>query len=142
MDFDRSKIAHITNPEYGYALVNGCQGIFLDEIFWSHEDALARFDELKRADYGEDEQIVPVEVRMIVPSEQSAVRVDHSVSAEDIREAVRQIRVESYAPKAHAREDELYLDVLKAIASGAQNPAELAAEALKTQEIHFDRWYE
>ncbi len=42
---------------------------------------------------------------------------------------------------AHGEEDALHEDVLKAIAAGALNPAELAAEALKTLEIEFSRWY-
>ena len=42
--------------------------------------------------------------------------------------------------RAHSAEDGLREDVLKAIAEGAENPAELAAEALKTSEIAFARW--
>jgi hypothetical protein len=42
---------------------------------------------------------------------------------------------------AHAREDELHQSVLRAIASGAENAAELAAEALKTLELDFERWF-
>jgi 3-isopropylmalate dehydratase small subunit len=44
--------------------------------------------------------------------------------------------------RAHALEDELYRDVLIAIANGAGNSRELATEALKTAEIDFTRWCE
>lgn len=40
----------------------------------------------------------------------------------------------------HAREDDLHHDVLRAIAAGCDNPAELAAAALKSLEIKFSRW--
>ncbi len=43
--------------------------------------------------------------------------------------------------RAHEAEDTLWRDVLKAIVGGASNAAELAAEALKSQEITFNRWY-
>ncbi len=42
---------------------------------------------------------------------------------------------------AHRLEDKLHQHVLRAIAAGAPNPAELAAEALKTLAIDFSRWY-
>jgi hypothetical protein len=43
--------------------------------------------------------------------------------------------------RAHAREDELYRDVLSAIAEGrCGDPAECARLALTTQEINFNRW--
>ena len=42
--------------------------------------------------------------------------------------------------RAHSAEDALYRDVLQAIADGATNAAELAAEALKTRELDFSRW--
>lgn len=41
---------------------------------------------------------------------------------------------------AHSREDELRDDVLKAIAEGASNAAELAGAALSTRDIEFARW--
>lgn len=43
---------------------------------------------------------------------------------------------------AHADEDELYQAVLSAIATGAcDDPAGCAAEALKTKDLDFARWY-
>ncbi len=42
--------------------------------------------------------------------------------------------------ESHLAEDALHRDVLKAIAEGCPNPAELAAEALKTVELKFERW--
>lgn len=41
--------------------------------------------------------------------------------------------------RAHANEDALHLKVLRAIANGAPNAAELAAEAIKTEAIDFAR---
>jgi hypothetical protein len=41
---------------------------------------------------------------------------------------------------AHSMEDDLYADVLRAIANGAENAAELAREALRTGDIDFARW--
>lgn len=54
-------------------------------------------------------------------------------------EVIRQIALDDET--AHGMEDELYIDVLGAIANGADNPEKLAAEALKTLEIEFSRWY-
>jgi hypothetical protein len=43
---------------------------------------------------------------------------------------------------AHASEDKLWVDVLRAIAAGdADNPQSLAKEALQTEAIKFDRWF-
>lgn len=42
---------------------------------------------------------------------------------------------------AHGEEDALREDVLKAIAAGATNAAELAEEALKSSDLDFTRWY-
>lgn len=43
--------------------------------------------------------------------------------------------------RQHVLEDSLYEDILKAIAEGAPNAAELAAAALKTKSMDFGRWY-
>ncbi|MFJ9558320.1 hypothetical protein ACIRPH_31320 [Nocardiopsis sp. NPDC101807] len=40
---------------------------------------------------------------------------------------------------AHSAEDDLYADVLQAIADGADSPAELARVALGTKSINFNR---
>lgn len=43
----------------------------------------------------------------------------------------------------HMKEDELHQDVLRAIADGASDAAELAREALKSLDLkNFPRWYE
>lgn len=41
---------------------------------------------------------------------------------------------------AHSAEDDLHRAVLAAIADGAENPAALAAAALKTVGLDFARW--
>ncbi|WP_353854764.1 hypothetical protein [Bacillus sp. Bos-x628] len=64
------------------------------------------------------------------------------MTVDDVRERVDDIRHEADNDEgAHSMEDDLYIDVLEAIANGADNPEKLAAEALKTKEIEFYRWY-
>ena len=41
---------------------------------------------------------------------------------------------------AHSAEDELWHDVLMAIANGDDEPQKLAAEALHTRDFDFHRW--
>ncbi len=41
---------------------------------------------------------------------------------------------------AHGEEDNLWKQVLEAIANGAEEAPRLAAEALKTRNINFRRW--
>lgn len=41
---------------------------------------------------------------------------------------------------AHAKEDELHQEVLKAIAECAENAADLARAALLTKDLDFARW--
>jgi hypothetical protein len=63
--FDREKISHVTNPAHGYALVNGCQGIFVDSVCWDYEQALKQWVENGGFKDGDDEQIVRVAVSII-----------------------------------------------------------------------------
>ena len=42
---------------------------------------------------------------------------------------------------SHSLEDNLYKEVLEAIAKGPENPSELAKEVLKVSELNFTRWY-
>lgn len=64
------------------------------------------------------------------------------MTVDDVRERVENIRQAAFDDEAaHGMEDELYAEVLKAIANGADNPEKLAAEALKTEKIEFSRWY-
>lgn len=60
---------------------------------------------------------------------------------DQVRDRVRHIDALSRDDEgAHAEEDTLHQNVLQAIADGADNPAALAEEALKTQNIDFARW--
>lgn len=52
--------------------------------------------------------------------------------------AIRELRHDD--ERAHSEEIWLRHDVLRAIANGADNPAQLAVEALKTSDIDFSRW--
>lgn len=64
------------------------------------------------------------------------------MTIDDVQKRVEGIRYEADDDAtAHSMEDDLYIDVLEAIASGADSPEKLAAEALKAQEIEFYRWY-
>ena len=58
-------------------------------------------------------------------------------------ERVRQIATEDVRDNelAHKVTDRLWRNVLRSIARGESNAAELAREALKTEEIAFTRWY-
>ena len=42
---------------------------------------------------------------------------------------------------AHGEEDDLWKDVLFAIANGQEDPQELAKAAIQTITIEFERWY-
>ncbi len=59
----------------------------------------------------------------------------------EIQEKIDQITKESGDDEtAHALEDALHQDVLRAIASGDDYPSELARKALTTLELEFARW--
>lgn len=63
-------------------------------------------------------------------------------TAEEIRLRLMEIIQRRSEPDvAHGLEDDLHQDTLKAIAAGAPNARELAAEALKSMEIEFPRWF-
>lgn len=61
---------------------------------------------------------------------------------DDVRAAVEEIRAGADdAEGAHSAEDELWEEVLRAIAADAcPDPKAWATEALKTKEIDFPRW--
>ena len=61
----------------------------------------------------------------------------------DVHAAVDNIRsLRSDDESAHVAQDNLYRDVLTSIARGsAEDPAAMAAEALKVEDIEFSRWY-
>ncbi len=64
------------------------------------------------------------------------------MTKEEVMKVVEEIRSGMHDNEmAHIYEDKLYLDVLTAIAGGATNAAELASEALRTQELAFERWH-
>ncbi len=44
--------------------------------------------------------------------------------------------------QAHGLEDDLFLDVLKAIANGADDPRALAAAAIQSADLDINRWFE
>lgn len=59
-----------------------------------------------------------------------------------VRNQVKEIRrISGDDEMAHAMEDNLYANLLTSISQGAcEDPAVCAAEALKTQDINFQRW--
>lgn len=64
------------------------------------------------------------------------------ISIEDVRQRVADIDDSSDDGEiAHRKEDRLFCDVLKAIADGAPEPAELARAALESRNLDFDRYY-
>jgi hypothetical protein len=62
------------------------------------------------------------------------------MTVEDVRQFVEAIGIGSDDEASHSTEDLMYRAVLRAIANGAENPAELAAEALKASHIQYERW--
>jgi len=66
------------------------------------------------------------------------------VTVNEVRTRVEVIRAAAESEDdevAHSKQDDLYVAVLRAISSRATNdPARLAHEALKVQEIRFARW--
>ncbi len=64
------------------------------------------------------------------------------ISVDEIRQRVLDIDDRSDdSEAAHRAEDRLYRDVLRAVAAGAPNAAELAKAALEANELLFDRHY-
>jgi hypothetical protein len=63
------------------------------------------------------------------------------MTIEEVRAEVRHIAAAAGDPEAaHSNEDALWANVLRAIAAGVDDAADLAAEALKTEDIRFPRW--
>lgn len=65
------------------------------------------------------------------------------MTVHEVRERVAEIAaIARDDERAHVMEDELHQAVLRAIADGtAEDPQALAAEAIRTAEIEFSRWY-
>lgn len=63
------------------------------------------------------------------------------MTKQEVIERVKQIEAIRHDDEvAHSMEDDLYRDVLRAIAGGEIDGHELAAEALKVEKIKFARW--
>lgn len=62
---------------------------------------------------------------------------DVEARVQNVRETIAGADAES----AHCEEDQIYRDVLAAIAAGQRGAKELAAAALKASEIEYERWY-
>lgn len=64
------------------------------------------------------------------------------MNVEDIRLRIKEIdEIADLVERAHAAEDLLHRDVLRAIANGAADPVELAHAALVTEHLGLDRYY-
>lgn len=64
------------------------------------------------------------------------------ISLDEVRRRVSELaKAGELDSDAHLEEDAIREDVLRAIASGAPNPKELAAAALETEKFKFPRWY-
>lgn len=73
-----------------------------------------------------------------------ALKYKKPLSVDDVRSFcayVKKYADEGDSEGAHAAQDEIYIEVLKVIASGAENARELAKEALKCEKMEFSRWY-
>lgn len=64
------------------------------------------------------------------------------MSPDDVRERLAEIENVAYDDEAaHSLEDDLYRQLLEAIADGLCQEPELCARlALKSQNLHFERW--
>ena len=63
------------------------------------------------------------------------------MTTEEVKKRVTAINKIAWDDEAaHSQEDRLYADVLRYLAAGLGEAAELAREALKTEEIAFGRW--
>jgi hypothetical protein len=62
------------------------------------------------------------------------------ITVEEIRAKVKEIS-RNDSEIAHSMEDNLYIEVLKAIAAGVDNAQTLAKEALKAHDLTFERWH-
>lgn len=59
-----------------------------------------------------------------------------------VEKRIRQIAaIQDDDERAHALEDKLWKQVLRAIANGASDGQALAAAAIKTKKLKFCRWY-
>lgn len=66
---------------------------------------------------------------------------DTGMTVEDVRREINEIIKQTGDDESqHDDEDSLHRAVLRAIADGAPNAAELATEALKTLDLNFCRW--
>ncbi len=64
------------------------------------------------------------------------------MKVEDVERRVKEIdEIADLVERAHAAEDVLHRDALRAIANGAVNPVELAHAALTTEHLGLDRYY-
>jgi hypothetical protein len=63
------------------------------------------------------------------------------MTLEEIEQRIRHIKDADGDDEAqHILEDDLYKDVLRAIACGAANAPKLAAAVLKADDLEFSRW--
>jgi hypothetical protein len=64
------------------------------------------------------------------------------MTLEEVRKRIAEIKEISHdGEAAHSKEDDLYFDVLTAIAEGHPDAQELAREALKADEIPYHKWF-
>lgn len=63
------------------------------------------------------------------------------MTLDEVYQRVADIKAASDDEVAHAAEDDLYVDVLRAIAEGARGSKLLAQAALAARELGHARWY-
>lgn len=63
MIFDRDEISHV-GPRQGFAIINGCQGVFVDDIHWTFAEAEKAFADYDTNDQP-DWQIVRVRIEVM-----------------------------------------------------------------------------
>lgn len=77
-----------------------------------------------------------------IPAISNGLREGEEMKVEDVRRRVKEIdEMADLVERAHAAEDKLHRDVLRAIADGIANPVDLAHAALATEHLGLDRYY-
>lgn len=70
-----------------------------------------------------------------------AAEPERPLTVEDVARRLAEIHAAQDDPEmAHSMEDRLYRDVLAAVAAGTEDAPMLAAAALRSHTLDFDRW--
>jgi len=65
------------------------------------------------------------------------------MTVQDVRDRIAAIATadDEYTGRAHRLRDDLYADVLRAVANGHPDAAAMAAEALRAEQLNIKLWF-